>query len=307
MKSLTTNLFFNRGAYMDLSIIVVNYMTYEKTVNTISSIFMYTRGVDYEVILVDNGSKNNDSLKLGKYIKDNNLKVKYIQNKENLGFSKGNNIGIKKSKGQYIALLNSDTELTENSFNKAVTYLKDNKNVGALGCRLITPDGKLDHGCKRGFPTPEASIYYILKLDKFFKNNIKYGAYRLSYLNEHEINDVDVISGAFFVTTRKVLDKVGLLDERFFMYGEDIDLCFRIKENGYRIVYNPTIGTVIHYKGSSGKKRRLKTIYNFYEAMILFYNKHYRKKYNPVVTIIVYLSVGVLFITKALKNIFKRD
>lgn len=282
-------------------------MTYEKTVNTINSVIKHTIGLDYEIILIDNGSGNADPDKLDRYIKENHLDIKYIRNKNNLGFSKGNNIGIKEAKGEYIAFMNSDTELTDNSYLKAVEYMNENEDIGAIGCRLITPDGKLDHGCKRGFPTPEASMYYFLKLDKLFNNNIKYGAYKLSYLDEYKVHDVDAISGAFFVSTRKVLNKVGVLDERFFMYGEDIDLCYRIKESDYRVVYNPDIGTVIHYKGSSGKKRKFKTIYHFYEAMILFYNKHYKKGYNLLTTISVYSAIGILFIIKVIKNLFQRN
>lgn len=290
---------------MDISIIIVNYMTYEKTVNTIESITRYTNGIKFEIILVDNGSKNDDAERLEKYTTNNNYKIKFIKNKENTGFSKGNNVAVKEAKGEYIIFLNSDTELTENSFYKAITYIRKNRDIGALGTRLVTPDGKLDHGCKRGFPTPSASLYYLLKMDKLFKNQRKYGAYKLSYLDEYEVNDVDAISGAFFLTSKKVLDKVGSFDNQFFMYGEDIDLCYRIKEAGYRIVYNPNIGTVIHYKGASGKKRRYKTIYHFYEAMIRFYNKHYRKKYNFLVTGTVYLAVGGLLIVKILSNILK--
>lgn len=288
---------------MDLSVIIINYMTYEKTVNTINSVLKYTEGIEHEIILLDNGSESSQVAGLRKFISDKNTDIRFIENKKNIGFSKGNNIAINEAKGEYILFLNSDTELTENSLFKAIEHMKQNRDIGALGCRLVTPDGKLDHGCKRGFPTPEASLYYFLKLDKLFKDKVKYGAYRLNYLSEFEINDVDVISGAFFMTSKEVLEKAGVFDESFFMYGEDIDLCYRIKESGYRVVYNPEIGTVIHYKGSSGRKRRLRTIYNFCEAMILFYNKHYRKKYNLAVTVCVYLGVGVLFVAKAIKNI----
>lgn len=281
-------------------------MTYEKTVNTIESVLRYTNHIDYEIILLDNGSKNDDAEKLEKYAKKYPDKIYYIKNKENSGFSKGNNIAFEKAKGEYIIFLNSDTELTDNSLYKGLIYKKNNKKIGALGTRLVTPDGKLDHGCKRGFPTPSASLYYFLKLNKLFKNQSKHDTYKLSYLDEYKINDVDVISGAFFMSPKKVLNEVGVFDEQFFMYGEDIDLCYRIKEKGYKVVYNPEIGTVIHYKGASGKKRRFKTIYHFYHSMIIFYNKHYRKKYNVLVTGTIYLAVGALFLIKIINNILKQ-
>lgn len=290
---------------IDLSIIIINYMTYDKTVNTIESIIKYTEKITYEIILVDNGSKNNDKQLLSSYCKTK-PQILFIPSKTNLGFGRGNNLALKYANGAYICFLNSDTELTKNSFYEGINYLITHTDVGAIGPRLIDINGNLDHGCMRGFPTLRDSLYYFLKLEKLTGNKKKYGGYKLSYLSEHQVNDVDVISGAFFLTSKFILDKIGSFDEAFFMYGEDIDLCYRIKQEGYKIIYNPNLGNVIHYKGESGKKRKIKTLFHFYDAMVIFYKKHYKKRHNSIINIIVYTSIYLMFVVKLFINFFKK-
>ncbi len=289
-----------------ISIAVINYKTIEITLNTIKSIVEMTDKVPFELIVIDNASGKLEADALSQkcselFSKALGNKLKVILNPTNLGFACANNQAMRLAEGDYIALLNSDTELTTDSFSMAVAYLEQHPDVGAVSCRLITPDGCLDHGCKRGFPTPSASLIYFSKLSQIM-NKPELDQYRLSYLDEHQIHDVDAISGAFMVMRKEVVDQVNLFDERFFMYGEDLDLCYRIKEAGWRIVYNPELGNVIHYKGSSAKKRKFKTLFNFYEAMFLFYNKHYVKKYNPIVTILVYIGIVFQFIVKLIRN-----
>lgn len=283
-----------------ISIAIVNYKTLEITLNTIKFVLEKTKNVEYEIIVIDNASGTEEARLLEEACREFSG-VSVHANATNLGFGKANNQAIKMAKGDYIALLNSDTELTTDSFSKAIAYLEKTPEVGAVGCRLITPDGKLDQGCRRGFPTPKASLFYFLKAHKWLKRP-EMDIYKLSHLDEHKISEVDMISGAFMVLPRKVIDEVGMLDERFFMYGEDIDWCYRIKEAGYKVVYNPNLGDVIHYKGASGKKRKFKTLYNFYEAMFLFYNKHYLNKYNFLVTICVYLGISLQFVVKLVWN-----
>lgn len=289
---------------MKLSIIIVNYNTYELTKQTIESVFSANVSFKYEIILVDNASYDDSISKIKDWLsqqKDKD-KVEIIINSENLGFSKANNIGIKRAKGQYILLLNSDTYIVNDCLEKCMNYIEQNKRIGALGCKVLLPDGTLDHACKRGFPTPEASLYYFLKLHK--KNPEKYGAYEALHLKEDETGEVDVLMGAFMLMPKEVLDEVGLLDERFFMYGEDIDLCLRIKEAGYQIVYYPE-ASIIHYKGGSSKKRRTKVIYDFHNAMWLFYKKHYIKKYNIGITTLVFVGIWAKYTLEIIKNFFK--
>ncbi|MDR3593440.1 glycosyltransferase family 2 protein [Clostridium sp.] len=286
---------------MKLSIIIVNYNTYALTKQTIDSIIEKKHAFQYEILLVDNASSDGSierlQLEYNTAISEGILQV--LINKANLGFAKANNIGIRIAKGDYILLLNSDTVVNENCLEDCLTQIKNDKNIGALGCKVVLSDGALDHACKRGFPTPKASLYYLLKLYK--KDSLKYGQYNALHLPEYQTGEVDCLTGAFMLMPKSVLSNVGLLDEDFFMYGEDIDLCYRIKEAGYKILYYPK-AQITHYKGGSSKKKRTKVIYDFHEAMWLFYTKHYYKKYNFLVTLLVYIGIWVKYLLELLKN-----
>ncbi|MBX4258437.1 glycosyltransferase family 2 protein [Clostridium estertheticum] len=285
---------------MDISIIIVNYNTKQLLADTIQSVIDTVGQITYEIIVVDNASSDG-SIEM---IKKQYPKVNLIENKDNLGFPKANNIGIKQAGGRYVLLLNSDTKVLDNCIQKCLEYMDGNIEAGAIGCKLLLTSGKLDHACKRGFPTPEASLYYILKLHKLFPHSKKFGEYTLNYLPIDEINEVDALTGAFMMVRKKVIDKAGLLDETFFMYGEDLDWCFRIKEAGYKVIYYPEAVT-IHYKGGSSKRKRYKTIYEFHRAMYIFYNKHYRDKYNFIITGIVFVSITVKMTLAFIINFFK--
>ncbi len=286
---------------MDLSIIIVNYNTIDLLKQTIQSVLDSTKNIQYEIIVSDNNSHDGSQ----EMVRKNFAKVMLIENKGNLGFSKANNIAIKKSKGRYVLLLNSDTVVLENCMEKSMKYMDKNIDIGVLGCKVVLRDGTLDHACRRGFPTPEASLFYMLKLDKLFPGNEKFSRYTMSYLHEDSVNEVDSLTGAFMMVKREAVDKVGFLDENFFMYGEDIDWCFRIKESGFKVVYYPR-AKIIHYKGASSKKKRLKTIYEFHRAMILFYNKHYLHKYNFFVTFLVYIGISLKLILTLFRNLFRK-
>lgn len=285
---------------MDLSIIIVNYNTKKLLENTIQSVIDTVDLIKYEIIVVDNASIDG-SIEM---VKKQYPQVNLIENKDNLGFPKANNIGIKKASGRYILLLNSDTKVLKQCLDKCLEYMDMNLEVGALGCKLLLASGELDHACKRGFPTPEASLYYILKLHKLFPLNKRFGQYTLNYLPIDEVNEVDSLTGAFIMVRKEVINKVGLLDETYFMYGEDLDWCYRIKEAGYKVIYYPEAVT-IHYKGGSSKKKRYKTIYEFHRAMYIFYNKHYCNKYNFIVTGIVFAAIAVKMAVAFILNFLK--
>lgn len=300
---------------MKLSIIIVNYNTYTLTKQTIDSVLEKKLPFEYEIMLVDNASIDDSMVKLQEDYKDiiREGLLKITLNDANLGFAKANNIGMKKSKGEYILLLNSDTYVVEDCLQQCMQYIErynteaaiqgENEcKIGALGCKVILSDGTLDHACKRGFPTPRASLYYFLKLHK--RDKVKYGLYDALHLDENEVGEVDCLMGAFMLMPRHVLDQVGLLDEDFFMYGEDIDLCYRIKEGGYKIMYYPE-ASIIHYKGGSSKKRRTKVIYDFHNAMWIFYKKHYIKTYNLWITSLVYVGIWTKYALEIGKNAMK--
>lgn len=300
---------------MKLSIIIVNYNTYTLTKQTIDSVLDKKLPFEYEIMLVDNASMDDSMVKLQEDYKDiiGEGLLKIILNDANLGFAKANNIGMGKSRGEYILLLNSDTYVVEDCLQQCMQYIerynteaaiqgKNERKIGALGCKVILPDGTLDHACKRGFPTPRASFYYFLKLHK--RDKVKYGLYDALHLDENEVGEVDCLMGAFMLMPRHVLDQVGLLDEDFFMYGEDIDLCYRIKKGGYKIMYYPE-ARIIHYKGGSSKKRRTKVIYDFHNAMWIFYKKHYIKTYSLWINSLVYVGIWAKYALEIGKNAMK--
>jgi GT2 family glycosyltransferase len=269
---------------MDLSIIILNYNTKETTAVCLESVLKSEYGnYKYEIFLVDNASTDNSIDFIKSKIKSD--KLKFIKNSVNIGFSAGNNKGIRQAKGEHILLLNSDIILGKNTIIKQLQFIKENPEYAVLTCKLELVNGKMDPACHRGFPTPWNSFCYFSKLEKFFGRIKFFGGYHQVWKDINKYHEVDVISGAFFLVKKEVLDKVGLFDEGFFMYGEDIDLCLRIRQAGYKIAFNPET-TALHLKGESGKNARIQNseVRNqsskyFWETMKLFYQKHYANKY----------------------------
>ncbi|WKY47965.1 glycosyltransferase family 2 protein [Eubacteriaceae bacterium ES3] len=288
---------------MDLSIIIVHYKTLELTSNCIDSVLKSNlKNIDLEIICIDNAS-DDGSIEV---IKNRFPDIKVIENKENLGFSKANNQGIKSSSGDYVLLLNSDTIVEFNTLKQSLAFIRDHKNIGALGCKVVLKNGKLDPSCKRSFPTPMNGIYHQLRLDDAFPDSQRFGAYNLTYVNENKTCSVDCIMGAFMLLPRKVIDTVGLLDEDFFMYGEDIDWCYRIKEADYQIMYYPEVRIFHHKKASGIGKRNPKVIEAFYDSMGIFFEKHYQNKYNGLTKWVVLNGTAFLKHIALFKNRWRR-
>jgi len=276
-----------------LSVVIVNFNAGDYLIKCLKSIESEKKKVNLEVYLVDNASEDDSIFKARKLYPN----FKYIQNNKNLGFGRANNIAFKIIKSEYILLLNPDCELSPGVLKVMLNFLEQDSTIGAVSCKVLLDNGKLDWATHRGFPTPTASFkYYFLKDDSL---------YHLSLKDLDSPHEVDSISGSFFFTRKKVLDMVGSFDEKFFMYGEDIDLCWRIKESGWKIYYNPE-GSIIHHKGiSSGLKKHSQEITTaslntkekafdaFYKAMKIFYEKHYQKKYPFFINWLVYLGINL--------------
>ena len=258
-----------------LSIVVLSYNTKKLLEQTLRSI---PENDKWEVIVVDNGSDDGSF----EMLKSKYKKVKTIRNSKNLGFAGGNNVGIKASQGKYVMLLNSDTKIINDSIEKMVGYLEKNKEVGAVGPKLMLPDGAIDLACHRSFPTPWNALSYFLKLEQTMPNSKTFGGYHRTWEDFNESHDVEVISAGAMMVRREVIDEVGLLDEQFFLYGEDIDWCKRIYDAGWRIVYLPE-SVIIHFKSQSGKSKSGKKAketknisrYHFFNTMKQYYEKHY--------------------------------
>ena len=296
---------------VSISIVIVNYNTKEYLSRCIRSIYESGISADrLQLIIVDNASQDSSLTSVKEFISKQSLNTQIICNSENLGFSKAVNIGLSKCSGDYICILNPDTYIEKLCFNKLEEYMNQNLQVGGITPKVVNSSGQLQISCKRSLPTITNSLFKILGLDRIFKKNKTMSAYNLLYLNEDEINQVEVISGAFMFLRKTVVEKVGKFDELFYLYGEDIDYCHRIKKEGFSIIYYP-LAKAIHYKGKSANSHPFEVVYHFHSSMIKYYNKYQTEhfswpflKFLIVISVIIkkYLSYFYLII----KNLFKQ-
>ena len=253
-----------------ISIVIVSYNVREFLGQSINSIQNALVEIPHEIFVVDNASSDNSS----GFIKTQFPQIKLIENKTNLGFGKANNQALKLCKGQYVCVINPDTIVQENTFIKLIDFLKNQNDAGAAGCKILNPDGTLQLACRRSYPTPWVSFTKMIGLARLFPQSKLFGRYNLTFLDPEQTAAVEAISGSFMILKRKVIDQVGFFDESFFMYGEDLDWCYRINQAGYKIYYVPTT-QIIHFKGESSKKSPFEQRRLFYEAMHLFVQKHF--------------------------------
>ncbi len=258
-----------------LSIVIVNYNVKYFLEQCLLSIKMSVLPFPTEIFVVDNASSD-DSVS---YLKPKFPDVKFIENATNAGFSTANNMAVKQASGDYILLLNPDTVLGEYVLQNVFRVMEANPDIGACGVKMINGRGEFLPESKRGFPTPWASFCKIFGLSKLFPRTKNFDKYNLGYLNDNEAHYIDILSGAFMFIRKLALDKTGLLDETFFMYGEDIDLSYRITKAGFKNYYLPE--TIIHYKGESTDKSGIRYVKTFYEAMSIFYKKHFGSHNKP--------------------------
>ncbi|EKE15212.1 MAG: WsbD [uncultured bacterium] len=283
-----------------LSIIIVSFNTKEIIKKCLLSLKKnFTKySIGYEVIVVDNNSRDGTV----EYLLDlekhwDNLHV--ILSKKNLGYGKGNNLGLTKSKGRYVLYLNSDAIVSDIDFHDLINLMKIDKNIGALTVKVILPTGEIDPASHRGFPTIWRSFTYFSGLEKAFLNvpvlNKLFGGYHLVNLDRNNIHEIDVPTGAFLFTRRDIINKFGGFDKDYFTYGEDIEMAFQINKLGYKIIYYP-LWKVLHLKSVSGLKKidlniRKKASDSFYDSMKIFYKKHYAENHNWLTNEFIYLAI----------------
>ncbi|MBI1835821.1 MAG: glycosyltransferase [Flavobacteriia bacterium] len=256
-----------------LSVIIVNYNVEYFLEQCLNSVRKALDKVSGEVFVVDNNSIDGSVEMVAQKFPEVNL----IANKDNRGFSKANNQAILRSNSEYILLLNPDTVVEEDTFQKVIEFMDKHTEAGGLGVRMLDGKGNFLPESKRGLPTPAVAFYKIFGFSRLFPKSKRFGQYHLGNLSEFETNEIDVLSGAFMFMRKEALDKVGLLDEAFFMYGEDIDLSYRIQLGGYKNYYFPET-RIIHYKGESTKKSSVNYVFVFYRAMVIFAEKHFSQK-----------------------------
>jgi GT2 family glycosyltransferase len=256
-----------------ISVVIVNYNVKDLLVSCLASLEASLRGIPSEIIVVDNDSTDGSI----DYAEPMFPGVHFTRLTDNLGFGKANNIGFDMALAhgaEFILCLNPDTLISEDSMSVVLEYMRSHSDVGLTGCKLLNADGTFQLACRRGFPTPWASFCKVFGLQALFPNSPRFAQYNQTFRSEDETYAVDAVMGAFMFIRREALEAVRGFDEEFFMYGEDLDLCFRIQAAGWVIMYLHTT-SIIHYKGESTRRSAINEVKHFYEAMEIFARKHY--------------------------------
>jgi len=294
---------------MKLSVVIVNYNVIyflDQCIRSALQSAEHARKMnpDYEVdiYVVDNNSVDGSV----EMVREKYPDVKLIANRDNVGFSKANNQAMRESQAEYVLLLNPDTLVEEDTFYKSIQFMDEHPDAGGLGVKMVDGKGKFLRESKRGLPTPWVAFYKIFGLSALFPKSRIFSKYHLGYLDENETHQVEILAGAYMMMRKSVLDQIGLLDEDYFMYGEDIDLSYRITQAGYKNYYFP--GTrIIHYKGESTKKSSINYVLVFYNAMIIFARKHFStgnaRVFSFLINLAIYLRAGVAILHRLIKSI----
>lgn len=296
-----------------LSIIVLSFNTKDLLRDCLRSLSKVRGEVSFEVIVVDNGSIDG-SIEM---IRRNFNWTRLVENGANLGFAAGNNAAKEFCEGKLILFLNSDTVVPKNTLKETIDYMEDQSDIGALTCKTLLPNGDLDKDARRSFPTPWVSFtHLVLPLDRMFPKSELFSKYWYGHKDVNEIHEVDVVQGAFFLTRKKILDEVGWFDEDYFLDGEDIDLCWKIRSKGYRIMYYPKV-SITHVKGASkGKNKAIKRSVDLNErlkyrmsgvnSMEIFYRKHLWNRYALPISVLVLTGIRFVKIKRLLKVLLFR-
>jgi GT2 family glycosyltransferase len=273
---------------MALSIIIVNFNTEKLLKGCLESVYAGANGTPMSISVVDNNS-HDGSVPM---VKLHFPKVQIIENRQNLGFSKANNMVISQSRCDYILLLNPDTLIIGDAIERVVKFMEQNPKVGIAGCKVLNRDGTLQLACRRSIPTPKVAFFRLTGLSKLFPRSKAMAAYNLTYTDPEQTHEVGAVSGAFLMIRKKVVDEIGLLDERFFMYGEELDWCLRAKRAGWLVMYHPD-AQIVHYKGESAKSNSRKAALEFHRAMYLFHRKHFAKDHSCIMNALIYAGIFV--------------
>ncbi|MGQ9702108.1 MAG: glycosyltransferase, partial [bacterium] len=286
----------------EISVVIVNYNVKHFLEQCLMAVERARHNLKTEIIVVDNASVDGSQ----SMVKKKFPQVQLIENHKNLGFGKANNQAIKIARGKYIFILNPDTLIQEDTLLVLKNFLDEHPEVSMVGCKLINPDGTFQVASRRSIPTPWVAFTKIVGLSRIFPKSKIFGRYNLTYLSPELESEVDVLSGSLMMVRKDILAKVGYFDEDYFMYGEDIDLCYRIKKAGGKIYYTPKT-KAIHYKGESTKKGEFSYITNFYTSMLIFIDKHFKNYYSAFVKFVlvlgIYLRAIIAFLFSFFKNI----
>jgi len=269
-----------------ISIVIVSFNVERLLKECIESIYRETTESTFDIWVVDNHSRDSSV----QMLKNHFPQVHLIENDRNVGFPKANNQAIVQNTSDYILLLNPDTIVQDRAIDKMVRFMDEYPDTGVSGCRVLNEDGSLQLACRRSVPTPKVAFYRFTGLSRLFPNSKTMARYNLTYLDPNAPHEVDAVSGAFLVIRKKVVDAIGMLDENFFIYGEDMDWCIRAKKAGWKVMYYP-YAQIVHYKGVGCKTNNLKTTYEFYRAMVLFHRKHFAQECSALTNLVIYIGI----------------
>lgn len=286
---------------MQLSVVIVNYNVRYFLEQALLSVFASGKDIDMEVFVVDNNSQDSSV----EMVREKFPRVKLIVNRDNPGFSKANNQAIALAEGKYVLILNPDTVLEENTLGECIRFMENHADCGAIGVRMIDGAGNYLEESKRGLPTPWVSFCKITGLNALFPESGFFNRYYMGHLSDTEVQEVEILSGAFMFMRKEVLDKIGYFDEAFFMYGEDVDLSYRVMLGGYKNYYLPTT-RIIHYKGESTKKSSINYVRSFHNAMIIFSNKHFASRNNKLFSLLIKSGVYIKAVQSVVSRILSR-
>jgi N-acetylglucosaminyl-diphospho-decaprenol L-rhamnosyltransferase len=276
---------------VDLSVIILNYNTRDRLLECLWSLRAagvpgISQGMSIEATVVDNASGDGSADAVESAFPD----VHVIRSARNGGYAYGNNLALRQASGRFVLLLNPDTEVPPGALETLVQFMDAHPRVGVCGPRLERRDGSLDLACRRSFPTLSVSLYRLLGLSRLFPRSRRFGRYNLTYLDPSLEAEVDSVVGACMMVRREAIEQVGLLDEAFFLYGEDLDWAYRIKQHGWTVMYVPR-ATILHHKGESSRQQSTLMTLAFYDAMRIFYRKHYARQHPIVVNVLVEAAI----------------
>jgi O-antigen biosynthesis protein len=271
---------------VDISVIIVNYNVRQFLENALTSVQRALEGIAGEIIVVDNASEDGSA----EMVRAKFPHVRLFPQEKNFGFARANNVGIAQARGRYFLLLNPDTVVQENTIRTMVKFCDEHPRAGLAGCKILNPDGSFQLPCRRSFPTPWVALTKTFGLSAMFPRSRLFGRYNLTYLDPEATYEVDAISGSFMMIRREAFERVGGLDESFFMYGEDLDYCYRIRSAGFAVYYVHATA-IIHYKGESTRRSSINELRVFYQAMVLFVEKHYRR--SAILRAVLYAGIQV--------------
>ncbi|MDA8187333.1 MAG: glycosyltransferase [Dehalococcoidales bacterium] len=277
----------------DVSAVIVSRNQRELLVSALSSLYSASQGLVLEAFLVDNNSSDGTPNAIRTLFPE----VEITLRDENLGFAKANNLSLRKARGRYILLLNPDTYVQAQGVRTVVEFMDRHPEVGICGPKVVLPNGRLDAPCKRSFKTPSIYFYKATGLSSLFPRSRRFGKYYLSYLDEDQMADVDSVMGAFLMIRQETIRDIGLLDERFFMYAEEEDWCFRAKKAGWKVVYNPQ-AAVVHYRAGGTAVHPARIAYEWHKSAFLFHRKSIASSYPFAVNVAIYLGIGAGLLMK---------